>query len=331
MTESRKKDHIELSFTSVPDHKIDMPDVTYEPLLSAHPEKNELVPQQFLGYEFGMPLWISSMTGGTEKAHHINHNLARACGEFQLGMGLGSCRPLLENDERFEDFNVKNLMNGAPLFSNFGIAQLEQVIEDNTLDGLVDVNTRLGVDGMVIHVNPLQEWAQPEGDRFKRPAIETIQALCEQIETPIIVKEVGQGMGPRSLQALLDLPITAIELAGYGGTNFSILENRRKYGDDIECDAPSAAFGYVGHTAEQMIDYLNALNGVKQSDIEIIISGGIKDPLTGYVLKEKLQMNAIIGMAGNVLKHAVGDYEDLRAYLTEARECFAMAQAFIKK
>ena len=79
-----------------------------------------------------------------------------------------------------------------------------------------------------------------------------------------------------------------------------------------------------------MIDYLNALNDVKQSNIEVIISGGITDPLTGYILKEKLRMNAIVGMASNVLKHAMGDYDDLYAYLTEARECFAMAQAFIK-
>jgi isopentenyl-diphosphate delta-isomerase len=331
MSESRKKDHIALSFTSVPDHQIGMGGFTYEPLLSAHPLDHRDIHQTFLGYSFDMPLWISSMTGGTEKAHQINHNLARACGEFKLGMGLGSCRPLLESNDRFDDFNVKHLMGDAPLFTNFGIAQLEELIDAGRLNKITEVTKNLDADGLIIHVNPLQEWAQVEGDRYKRPAIETIRTICDQIKCPIIIKEVGQGMGPQSLSALLELPIVAIELAGYGGTNFSILEQRRKLGDEIENKTPAAAFGYIGHTAEQMIEYLNALQQVQKSDVEVIVSGGIKDPVTGYILKEKLEMNAVIGMAGTVLKYAMGDYEELQSYLHETKECFSMAKAFIKR
>ncbi len=328
-SESRKKDHIALSFTSVPDHQLSMEEMTYEPLLSAHPLDDTAIHQTFLGHKFAMPLWISSMTGGTEKAKHINQNLARACGEFHLGMGLGSCRPLLKNNDAFEDFNVKDLMGDAPLFSNFGIAQLEELIDDDNLQKAIDITRKLKADGLIIHVNPLQEWAQPEGDRYKRPAIETIRTVCDKAGLPIIVKEVGQGMGPRSLKALLDLPVAAIELAGYGGTNFSILEQRRQHGDTLNDKTPAASFSYVGHTAAQMVDYLNALNQNRRSDIDIIISGGIKDPLSGYILKEKLQMNAVIGMASTVLKYALGDYAELQNYLQEVKECFMMAEAFI--
>jgi hypothetical protein len=80
-----------------------------------------------------------------------------------------------------------------------------------------------------------------------------------------------------------------------------------------------------------MIDFLNDINAQKPSDKNIIISGGIKDPLQGYILKQSCDLNSIIGMASGVLKHAMGDYEDLQAYLMEVRECFMMAQAFLLK
>ena len=330
-TEDRKKDHIDMSFESVPDHQISMQHMYYEPLLNPHPTDSDQTKKTFLGYEFGMPLWISSMTGGTEKAFKINQNLARACAEFNLGMGLGSCRPLLESDERIKDFDVKHIMGSSPLFANFGIAQLEELIAENKLDKITKVIQTLSTDGLIIHVNPLQEWAQKEGDRYKRPALETIEIICEKISVPIIVKEVGQGMGPRSLKALMNLPIAGIELAGFGGTNFSILERRRQQKDATVLSSPSDAFGYVGHSAEQMIGFLNTLNQAKKSNIEIIISGGVKDPVTGHILMKNLQMNSVIGMASNVLKYAMEDYDILQNYLSELKECFAMAQSFIVK
>lgn len=328
---SRKSDHITMSFSSVPDHQIKTPNVYYEPLLSAHPTNHENIKQKFLGYSFEVPLWVSSMTGGTEKAKHINQNLAKACGAFKMGMGLGSCRPLLENNDRFEDFNVKHLMPESPLFTNFGIAQIEELIDCDALNKVQDITEKLQADGLVIHVNPLQEWAQPEGDRYKRPAIETIETVCNTIGLPIIVKEVGQGMGPKSLEAIFKLPISAIELAGYGGTNFSILEQRRQYGDEIVERTPYSPFGYVGCTAEEMIDDLNRLNLIYKRDIEVIISGGIKDVITGHMLKEKLQINSIVGMASTMLKYAMQDYEVLEKYIEDTRECFSMAKAFLLK
>lgn len=332
MSDKRKKDHIDLSFTSVPDKKIDLGSSTYEPLLSPHPDNSASISKTFLNHNFGMPLWISSMTGGTEKAKHINRNLAKACGEFKLGMGLGSCRQLLDSDKRFHDFYVKDLMNEMPLYANMGIAQLEELIDNSALSKLTDIITKLDADGLVIHVNPLQEWAQKEGDRFKRAPLDTITFLCENLDTSIIVKEVGQGMGPRSLKALLDLPLDAIELASYGGTNFSILERARANAPKAQnYESPKENFGYIGHTAEEMINYLNALEGKHKHNMGIIISGGIKDPLAGHILQQKLEMNSVIGMASNVLKYALQDYSVLQSYLLEVRECFAVADAYITK
>lgn len=329
MSQSRKKDHIDLSRTSVPDRQVDLIDNYYEPLLSAHPTDSTKIHTDFLGYRFGMPLWISSMTGGTEKAKVINYNLAKACGEFNLGMGLGSCRPLLDSDERFDDFNVKPLMGDAPLFINFGIAQLETLVQSNAVEKITDLIHKLSADGLVIHVNPLQEWAQEEGDRFKHPPIETIKSICDIADYPIIVKEVGQGMGPQSLKALLDLPIAAIELAAYGGTNFSVLEQRRKNAGDVNHNAPDTTFSYIGHNAEDMVGFLNALTQESPSSIEVIISGGIRDVISGHVLRRKLNMNSIVGMAGTLLEHAMGEYADLQSYLKKMQESFMMADAYI--
>ena len=129
---SRKRDHIELAFKS----QISELDSRfyYEPLFAAHPEKGSLQPFIFLNKKFKTPMWVSSMTGGTELAQTINQNLARACKDFGFGMGLGSCRQLLYSDNYFKDFDIrKTLGDESALFANLGIAQLEVLIERKEL------------------------------------------------------------------------------------------------------------------------------------------------------------------------------------------------------
>ena len=101
----------------------------YEPLFFTHPQ-NQKATQKFLGKTLDYPFWVSSMTGGAELAFTINQNLAKLCGKYNLGMGLGSCRGLLFSDEYLSDFDVRHLMgDDAPLYANLGIAQLEQLIK----------------------------------------------------------------------------------------------------------------------------------------------------------------------------------------------------------
>ncbi|MFT4667012.1 MAG: isopentenyl-diphosphate delta-isomerase, partial [Gammaproteobacteria bacterium] len=132
---SRKQDHIELAFRS--QVLVDQMDQRfyYEPILAGHPETTANLSTPFLGKKLGAPVWVSSMTGGTALARIINQNLARACRDFGMGMGLGSCRSLLYNDDTFEDFNIRPIMGDkVPLFANLGIAQVEQLIERDELD-----------------------------------------------------------------------------------------------------------------------------------------------------------------------------------------------------
>lgn len=328
---NRKKDHINLAFQSqIAQGTLDER-FYYEPLLAAHPKKGSLKEFSFLGKTMKTPLWVSSMTGGTLMANTINHNLAKVCGEFGMGMGLGSCRQLLRSDEYLKDFAVrKQLGDSLPLYANLGIAQLEQLLDNDEtylIDNLLD---KLSADGLIIHINPLQEWLQPEGDRFLYPPIETIMRLLDIVQYPIIIKEVGQGFGYHSLKTLLQLPIAALDFAANGGTNFAKLELLRSDENLQNIFDPVA---HVGHTAADMVNMTNDLLeelGDKVRCKQIIISGGIKTFLDGYYLTQKLNTPSIYGQASGFLKHAMDDYETLYNYVDAQVQGLELANAFLK-
>jgi isopentenyl-diphosphate delta-isomerase len=252
---SRKRDHIDLAFQS----QIGATDSRfyYEPLFSAHPDQNTLKPFVFLNKTFKIPMWVSSMTGGTAKARIINRNLARAARDFGFGMGLGSCRQLLYDQEHLADFDVRELLGyDLPLFANLGIAQLERLIDRHELHLVIRLIDILKADGLIIHVNPMQEWLQPEGDRFKRSPIETIETIVEKIDCQLIVKEVGQGFGYHSLKKLFQLPLAAVDFAASGGTNFAQVELLRSSNEQKNLYEKLA---FLGHTAEEMVDFTNQI------------------------------------------------------------------------
>jgi isopentenyl-diphosphate delta-isomerase len=315
----RKLDHIELAKKSQSkvtevDHRFD-----YEPAFFFHPQ-NEKMSQHFLGKTVDYPFWISSMTGGAELALNINQNLARLCGKYKLGFGLGSCRSLLTSDDRLKDFAVRSLTDG-PLYANLGIAQVEELVLKNSQDKIHEVVRKLEADGLIIHLNPLQEWFQPEGDRFSQSPLVTLNKFLENCSYNVIVKEVGHGIGPRSLGALLKLPLKAIEFGAFGGTNFSQLESLRR--DEVSLKEP---FIQVGHTAEEMVDFLNAL---PKSDKEFIISGGIRNALDAHFLKQKLKAPSVIGMAYPFLAPAILGFEPLEKFFLETIEAYKTAKSLL--
>lgn len=315
----RKKAHIELAARSVTSVSEMDTRFYYEPLFFTHPAKDQKLNHQFLGHEMDYPFWISSMTGGTLHAKHINQNLAELCGKYKLGMGLGSCRPLLEGVERKEDFAVRKYLGAQPLFANLGIAQVEELSGNE--DKIHEMVKSLEADGLMIHLNPLQEWFQPEGDRFKVSPLETIKRFLETAKYQVIVKEVGQGMGPKSLKALLDLPLAGIEFGAFGGTNFSRLESLR--GESLEAKAP---FIQVGHSASEMVEFLNIL---PTQNKEFIISGGVSGVLDGFELMKKLKAPSVIGMAQAYLNPAMESFESLEKYFLSQKEALLVAEGIL--
>lgn len=327
--EDRKKDHIDLAFQSRVGASEANAHFFYEPLLSPHPG-HKPQPFSFLGKSMRLPVWISSMTGGTALAGKINRNLAQACAEFGLGMGLGSCRILLEDDKYLPDFDVRPILGqDVPFFANLGIAQLERMIKQGSTDKIDEMVHRLQADGLIIHVNPLQEAFQPEGDLLAVAPIETIQAFLEQTQLKVIVKEVGQGMGPESLKALLKLPIAAIEFGALGGTNFTRLELARHTNTDMTL---FDTFGQVGHTAEEMAQMVNQIvrELPHQPYPQLIISGGITSVLEGYRLVKGSTLPAVFGMGSAFLKHAREDYSTLQTYVQQIEKSLLLADHFLK-
>ncbi len=328
MTQDRKLDHIQLAFDSHTGLPEQDQRFLYEPMLAAHPTQEDK-PFLFLGKLVRAPFWVSSMTGGTGVAEKINKNIARACREFGFGMGLGSCRKILFDKTHWADFDMRDTIGpDQPFWANLGIAQVEKLLKEHNEKAIIDLVGGLRADGLIVHVNPLQEWFQPEGDRIEQPPIETIEQLMSRIRIPLIVKEVGQGMGDESLKRLLKLPLAAIEFAAYGGTNFSKLELMR---DDLAVQEMYQPFAFVGQTAHQMVKSVNLLLkeiGEPQCR-QLIISGGIKNYLDGYHLVSLSQLPAVYGMASSVLKHATGDYNELKTFIRNQLMAYRLAQHFL--
>jgi isopentenyl-diphosphate delta-isomerase len=324
----RKRDHIDLAFHSHMENALGDKRFYYEPLLSAHPDK-ELKSFSFLGKQLRTPIWVSSMTGGTEKAAKINLNLARACAQFGMGMGLGSCRSLLDSKAHFNDFDMRSIIgDDLPLYANLGICQIETMIKDKALDKVEAMLQDLRADGLIVHINPMQESLQPEGDLLLRSPMETLQEMMEQIKAPLIVKEVGQGMGPKSIEALMKLPLQALEFGAFGGTNFAKIELMRhpeKAGQVLE------SLSEIGHNAEEMLEWANDIykNNKDVQCKEMIISGGIASCLDGYYLMKKSKMPAIYGQASALLKHAQGEYVDLEVYIQSQIKGLQLAEAYL--
>lgn len=326
--DSRKQSHLDLAFQSQ-SAKLDER-FYYEPLLSGHPNMDDKIPMTIGNKQMDFPIWISSMTGGTSSAGPINKMLAATAKKFGLGMGLGSCRMIIEDDSYLEDFNLRPILGDAvPFYANVGIAQIERLLnsgQGNKLKQLVD---KLSADGLIVHVNPLQEWLQPEGDRITQSPIVTITQLLNELDAPIIVKEVGQGFGPESMGELLKMPLAAIDFAANGGTNFSKLELiRNEKLQDFFSDVVA-----LGHSAEEMVTFLNDAVDKMGSECKcqnVIISGGVKNFLDGYYYISKSKLDAVYGQAAPFLKYANESQEALDEYAKFQIDGLLMAQRLLR-
>ena len=324
----RKSDHIDMAFQSQMNSGLPDDRFYYEPLLG-NPENVDLS-LKFAGFNFGAPIWISSMTGGTEYAGKINENLARVANKFNLGLGLGSCRQLLDSDEFLGDFNVRKHIGERPLFANLGIAQIEKLLKNDQTQKIDELIKKIEANGLIVHVNPVQEFIQPEGDIIAEKPLETIKRLLDKTHLNIIVKEVGQGMGINSLKELMLLPLTAIEFGAYGGTNFTKLELLRNNDDWTK---QHSSFVNIGHNADEMVDFVEAIKTDLKDKINcssFIISGGVKNYIDGYYLTEKLSYPSLYGMASGFLEPAMKGYEELEKFVKKHIEGLKMAKAYLK-
>lgn len=224
----------------------------------------------FLGKYLSAPLLISSMTGGTERAKTINHRLAEVAQAYQLAMGVGSQRVAIEKPEVADSFAVRSLAPDIPLYANLGAVQL------NYTYGLAECLRAIEIieaDALILHLNPLQECIQSRGDTNFRGLLAKIHDLCEKLPVPVIVKEVGNGISGTVAQQLIAAGVSAIDVAGAGGTSWAKVESERA--DNLLQRQLGQTFGDWGLPTAECLVQVRAIS----PEIPLIASGGLRDGL----------------------------------------------------
>jgi isopentenyl-diphosphate delta-isomerase len=226
--ERRKSDHIRISL----EEDVSFGQLTtglerYHFVHQALPELNLSqvdLSATIVGKAVRAPLLISSMTGGTERAHMINHHLATAAQAAGIAMGVGSVRAALENPALAPSFRVRSVAPDIPLFANLGAVQLNYGC---TVDDCRQAVEMVQADALVLHLNALQEALQPEGNTNFVGLLDRIEEVCRRLEVPVIAKEVGWGISRQAARRLADAGVAAIDVAGAGGTSWSQVEMHR--------------------------------------------------------------------------------------------------------
>lgn len=244
-------------------------------------------------HPLGAPIFISCMTGGVPEAEQINITLARVAQAFGLALGLGSGRVLLEHPEVLPTFNVRRHAPGTLIFANLGAVQLNRGVSVDDCRYLVDL---LQADALVLHLNALQEALQPEGDTSFGGLLGKIARVCSDLEVPVIVKEVGWGIAPDLVVRLLDAGVSAVDVAGAGGTSWSEVERHRLNGDIRRRVA--AAFADWGLPTADAVQEARKV----APQAPILASGGIR---TGIDVAKAIALGAdLVGVAGPFLRAA---------------------------
>jgi isopentenyl-diphosphate Delta-isomerase len=248
---------------------------------------------EVLGWRLASPLFISCMTGGTETAHRINCVLAETAEELGIALGLGSARVLLERPDALPTFAIRDVAASVPLFANLGAVQLNRGVTAGDCRRLVAM---LGADALVLHLNALQEALQPEGDTCFGGLLQRIETVATQLDVPVVVKEVGWGIAPDLVTALLDAGVAAVDVAGAGGTSWSEVERHRLGGSPAARTA--AAFAGWGIPTAVALTQARAAapNGV------IFASGGVRSGLD-VAIATALGAD-LVGVAGPFLRAA---------------------------
>ena len=245
------------------------------------------------GKKLNSPILISSMTGGTDEAEAINFRLAEAAQECGVAMGVGSQRAAIENPEQAKTFQVRRVAPEILLFANLGAVQLNYGYGIDQCRKAVDM---IGADALILHLNPLQEAVQDAGDTNFAHLAKKIEEVCKKIEVPVIAKEVGWGISARTARLLADCGVSAIDVAGAGGTSWSQVEMHRAP-DEFTRELAATFVGWGISTAESI---LNVKKNVPE--MTIFASGGIKD---GLDIAKCIALGATLGgMAGQFLKAA---------------------------
>jgi isopentenyl-diphosphate delta-isomerase len=261
---------------------------------------------EFLNRSFSAPLIIDSMTGGTDEAFVINKRLGLIAERYGLGMGLGSQRAGLKSDKLVESYSIaRKVAPNAFLIANIGGAQLSDGLSNSDILKIIKM---IDANALAIHLNPLQELIQPEGEPRFKGILKKISNLVNEVEIPIIVKEVGSGISADVAIKLEKSGINSINVAGAGGTSWAGIEKIRadQHNEYLKSQLGELFWDWGIPTA---LSILLVSNSVK---IPVIASGGLRN---GLEIAKCLILGAnVCAMAFPFLKRASKSEEELEKF-----------------
>lgn len=270
----------------------------------------------FLGYSLNFPLLISSMTGGAaDSLNTINENLARAAEQCQVAMAVGSQRTMIVDNQAEKSFQLRQFAPTVPLIANMGAIQLNYGFGLDEARRMIET---LEADALYLHLNPLQEVIQPEGDTNFAKLADKIADLKAHLSIPIILKEVGCGLSKKDIQLGLDAGIDWFDLAGRGGTSWSRIEAHRA--DNSQQAELGKTFQDWGLTTPQALKQARSF----QTQAQFIASGGIRNGID--MVKSVIMGAQICGVAAPLLKPAMASTNATIETIEQLQQEFRTAQ-----
>jgi isopentenyl-diphosphate Delta-isomerase len=251
------------------------------------------------GRKLSAPVLISSMTGGTPEAAAINQRLAEAAQAAGIALGVGSQRAAIEDASQAGSFQVRRFAPGILLFANLGAVQLNYGYGVDQCRRAVDM---IEADALILHLNPLQEAVQSNGNTDFSSLAPRIEEICAKVGVPVVAKEVGWGISERTAQLLGRCGVSAIDVAGAGGTSWSQVEMHRAE-DELTRQLAAAFVGWGIPTAV-------CIGLVRRAapEMQVFASGGLRD---GIDIAKCIALGATMGgMAGKFLKAAAKSAEE---------------------
>ncbi len=315
---SRKSDHIRINLEEDVRSRLTTGLERYRFIHRALPEVDldaVDLSQELFGRRVEAPILISSMTGGTAEAQTINRALAEAAQQAGVVMGVGSQRAAIEHPELAVTFQVRRYAPDILLLANLGAVQLNYGYGVDHCRRAVEM---IEADALILHLNPLQEAVQPEGDVHWAGLAAKIAAVCQALPVPVIAKEVGWGFSEADVRLLSEAGVAAIDVAGAGGTSWSQVEMHRAQNESQRRLA--AAFVDWGIPTAQAIQNVRRV----APGLPVFASGGLR---SGVDVAKCLALGVRLGgMAGPFLKAAADGsasavYQTIREVRREVQVC----------
>ena len=300
-TRKRKADHIRISLEK--DVQARKTTTCFEDIHLIHKALPEINKQEInlstevFNHKFSAPLIVGAITGGTPEATRINAAIAEAVEELGLGMGVGSQRAAIEDKKLEKTFTIaRKKAPNAFLIANIGGVQL---VNGYSIKEVEKAVAMIEADAIAIHLNPLQEAIQPEGQTNFRGILEKISEIAEKIDKPLIVKETGAGIAAEEAKKLETVGVNGIDVSGAGGTSFAAVEYYRVKGpkNSFQRRLGDVFWDWGIPTAISVVEVSQSVK------IPVIASGGVRD---GVDMAKALALGAnLTSLSQPILQAAV--------------------------